>query len=123
MLYSSPVDTVVPNSSSVSRSSATHAFISLVQLLQCTIATGLPVGVVTRSISGYTRLSGRSSTTIEKMEVPADTLPVRGATALVAVMPVPASPSGGQSGIPAGRCPPKNAAPASVSVPARVPAT
>ena len=34
------------------------------------------------------------------MEVPADTLPVRGATALVAVMPVPASPSGGARGIP-----------------------
>ena len=34
-------------------------------------------------------------------EVPADTFPVRCLTALVATMPVPASPSGGQTGIPA----------------------
>ena len=34
-----------------------------------------------------------------KMLVPALTLPVRGATELVATMPVPASPSGGHSGI------------------------
>ena len=39
--------------------------------------------------------------TIEKMEVPADTLPVLGATALVAVIPVPASPSAGAKGMPA----------------------
>ena len=36
-----------------------------------------------------------------KTDVPAETLPVRSATLLVATMPVPASPSGGQSGIPA----------------------
>ncbi len=36
-----------------------------------------------------------------KTEVPAETLPVRSATLLVATMPVPASPSGGQSGMPA----------------------
>ena len=34
------------------------------------------------------------------MLVPTLTLPVRGATALVATMPVPASPSGGHSGMP-----------------------
>ena len=34
-------------------------------------------------------------------EVPADTLPVRCLTLLVAAIPVPASPSGGQTGIPA----------------------
>ncbi len=39
-----------------------------------------------------------------KTEVPAETLPVRAATLLVATMPVPASPSGGQSGIPAWSC-------------------
>ena len=60
-----------------------------------------------------------------KMDVPAETLPVRGATELVATIPVPASPSGGQSGMP-GRSRPvgsSSAAPASVSVPAGRPAT
>ena len=60
-----------------------------------------------------------------KMDVPAETLPVRGATELVATIPVPASPSGGQSGMP-GRSRPvgsSSAAPASVSVPAGWPAT
>ena len=52
-----------------------------------------------------------------KMLVPALTLPVRGATELVATMPVPASPSGGHSGTP-GRSGPDGSssrAPASVS--------
>ena len=75
-----------------------HAASSLAPLLQCTIATGSPAGVVTRSSSWWACASGRSSTTIAKMLVPALTLPVRGATELVATMPVPASPSGGQSG-------------------------
>lgn len=39
-------------------------------MLQCTMAVGLPVGVVTMSISGYTRESGFSSTTIAKVDVP-----------------------------------------------------
>ena len=34
-------------------------------------------------------------------EVPADTFPVRTATLFVAAIPVPASPSGGQTGMPA----------------------
>ena len=72
------------------------------QLLLCTIATGLPVGVVTMSISGYSFDRGFSKTIMAKTEVPAETLPVRSATLLVATMPVPASPSGGQSGMPAG---------------------
>ena len=59
---------------------------------------------------------------MEKMEVPAETLPVRGATALVAVMPVPASPSGGAKGMPAGSRPSSMAAPASVRAPAGSPA-
>ena len=42
---------------------------------------------------------------MEKMEVPADTLPVRTRTAFVAVMPVPASPSGGAIGQPGSRVP------------------
>ncbi len=36
-----------------------------------------------------------------KIEVPADTFPVRTATLFVATIPVPASPSGGHIGIPA----------------------
>ena len=60
---------------------------------------------------------------MEKMEVPAETLPVLGATALVAVIPVPASPSGGQKGIPAGSRPPVRRLPSSVSFPASSPAT
>ena len=44
-----------------------------------------------------------SNTIIENDEVPADTLPVRCFTALVATMPVPASPSGGHTGMPAFR--------------------
>ena len=57
-----------------------------------------------------------------KMDVPAETLPVLGATAFVAVMPVPASPSGGQKGMPAGRRPPRYSLPLSVSLPASSPA-
>ena len=78
----------------------THAASSLAPLLQCTIATGSPAGVVTRSSSWWACSSGRSSTTIAKMLVPALTLPVRGATEFVATMPVPASPSGGQNATP-----------------------
>ena len=40
-----------------------------------------------------------------KMLVPALTLPVRGATELVATIPVPASPSGGHIGAPGRRAP------------------
>ena len=42
--------------------SYTHLDVYKRQVLQCTIATGRPVGVVTISISGYTLASGRSST-------------------------------------------------------------
>ena len=60
-----------------------------------------------------------------KVLVPADTLPVRGATALVAVMPVPASPSGGQNGMPGIRSPSssKRRQPRFVKEPASSPAT
>ena len=93
---------------------------SPVQLLQWTMATGRPSGVVTRSISGCTFASGFSSTTMAKTLVPALTLPVRTATLSVAAMPVPASPSGGQSGMPAPSVPvgSSSRAPASVRVPA-----
>ena len=59
-----------------------------------------------------------------KTDVPAETLPVRSATLLVATMPVPASPSGGQSGIPVCSCPVGSSsfAPSSVSTPAASPA-
>ena len=75
------------------------------------------------SISSYIFLRGFSSTTIEKMEVPAETLPVPGATALVATIPVPASPSGGANEIPTGSIPPSSFAPDSVKLPAFSPAT
>ena len=91
----------------------------------CTIATASPVGVVTMSISGYTFSIGLSKTTIAKADVPADTLPVRTRTLLVATMPVPASPSGGQSGIPANSVPlgSNSLAPFSVKTPACSPAS
>ena len=65
-----------------------------------------------------------SSTTIANTDVPADTLPVRLATLFVATIPVPASPSGGQSGIPASSVPDtsRSLAPSSVSIPASSPA-
>ena len=62
---------------------------------------------------------------IEKEEVPADTLPVRCLTALVATIPVPASPSGGHIGIPACKWPEgsRRCAPSTVNTPASSPAT
>ena len=57
-----------------------------------------------------------------KMLVPALTFPVRGATELVATIPVPASPSGGHIAAP-GRSAPvgsSSLAPASVSSPGRL---
>ena len=85
---------------------------------------GLPVGVVTMSISGYTRESGFSSTTIAKVDVPADTLPVRTATEFVAAMPVPASPSGGAINAPGWSVPVGSSsfAPSAVITPASSPA-
>ena len=46
---------------------------------------------ITMSISSCTRDSCFSRTIIANTEVPADTFPERGRTALVATMPVPAS--------------------------------
>ena len=59
-----------------------------------------------------------------KMLVPALTLPVRGATLFVATMPVPASPSGGQNGMPGCSVPVGSSrfAPSTVSIPASSPA-
>ena len=93
-------------------------------MLQCTIATGSPEGVVTISISVCTCFNACSSTTIAKIDVPADTFPVRTPTLSVATIPVPASPSGGHNGIPACKEPvgSNNAAPLSVSTPASSPA-
>ena len=58
------------------------------------------------------------------MEVPAETLPVRARTELVAAMPVPASPSGGASGAPGSKVPvgSRSLAPSSVRKPASPPA-
>ena len=68
---------------------------------------------------------GVSSKSARGERVPAETLPVRGAIELVATIPVPASPSGGQTGMPARSRPAgsSSAAPASVSSPAGEPAT
>ena len=89
------------------------------------MATRLPSGVVTMSISVCKSFRGFSRTTIEKNEVPAEMLLVRCATLFVATIPVPASPSGGQSGIPASRLPVGSSffAPSSVRIPAASPAT
>ena len=59
-----------------------------------------------------------------KIEVPAETLPVLTATELVATIPVPASPSGGQIGQPDSRVPEtsRSFAPSSVREPASSPA-
>ena len=95
----------MPRSSWYSLNKLTHALRSEVQLLQCTMATRLPSGVVTMSIISYGFDSSFSNTIIENEEVPADTFPVRCLTALVATIPVPASPSGGQTGIPAFKWP------------------
>ena len=118
------MSTSTPNASANSLKIFTHAFRSDVQLLQCTMATRSPDGVVTRSSSGYTLESSFSRTTIENTDVPADTLPVLRATLLVATIPVPASPSGGHSGHPAWRVPvgSSNFAPSAVSSPAFSPA-
>lgn len=84
-----------PIASRKPRNTSAQAFISFVQLLQCTIAAGRPAGVVTMSISVCTFGSAFSSTIMANTLVPAETLPslpdaVRGGHA------VPASPSGGQ---------------------------
>ena len=102
----------------------TQALRSVVQLLQCVIATGEPSGVVIMSITSLGRFKSFSRTIIEKEEVPAETFPVLGLTAFVATIPVPASPSGGQRVIPAFRCPLGSSfrAPSSVSAPAFSPA-
>ena len=93
-------------------------------LSEWTIATGLPSGVTTMSISSWTRARLLSSTIIANTEVPAETFAERGRTALVATMPVPASPSGGHSGMPAGSLPLGSIsfAPSAVSRPAGRPA-
>ncbi len=116
--------TCVPSASANRANIAPQAPISFAPLLQCTIATGSPAGVATTSISICTCSSGRSSTTIAKILVPALTFPVRGLTAPVATIPVPASPSGGHSGMPDSRRPlgSRSAAPARVRAPAARPA-
>ena len=119
------MSTSAPIESANSLNRFTHAFRSVVPLLECTMATRLPSGVVTMSISVCKSFRGFSRTTIEKNEVPAEILLVRCATLFVATIPVPASPSGGQSGIPASRLPVGSSffAPSSVRIPAASPAT
>ena len=123
--YNSFLSTFTPKLSTHSPRRFTQAFRSEVQLLQCTMATGIPSGVVTMSISSCTFSIAFSSTTMAKIEVPAETLPVRTATLLVATMPVPASPSGGHMGAPGCKVPvgSSNFAPSAVRTPAGSPAT
>ena len=125
MPKSSFLSTVTPIAAANSPNKLTHAFKSVVQLLQCTIATLSPAGVVTISNSSCTFSNAFSKTTIANTEVPADTLPVLTPTEFVATIPVPASPSGGHIGIPASNSPliSNNFAPASVKTPADSPAT
>ena len=96
-----------------------------VQLFACAIATKLPLGVVTISISWYTFDKFFSKTIIAKIEVPTEIFPVRFAILFVATIPVPASPSGGQNGIPHSKFPlsSRSNAPFLVSVPAFSPET
>ena len=119
------MSTSMPMLSINSLNRPTHAFKSEVQLLQCTMPTRSPAGVVTRSISGCTFFNSFSRTTMANTLVPADTLPVRTFTLLVAVIPVPASPSGGHIGMPASRLPltSRSFAPSAVKLPASSPAT
>ena len=118
------MSTGIPSSSWYSLNRLIQALRSEVQLLQCTIATRLPSGVVTMSIISYGLDNSFSKTIMENEEVPADTFPVRCLTALVATMPVPASPSGGQTGIPAFKWPDTSSllAPSGVRNPAFSPA-
>ena len=118
------LSTFAPILSANSSKILTQAFKSEVQLLQCTIPTNAPSGVVTRSISGYTLDNSFSKTIMANTLVPADTLPVRIPTEFVAAIPVPASPSGGHKGIPASNLPltSRSLTPSSVSVPAASPA-
>ena len=119
------MSTGTPSSSWYSLNKLTHALRSEVQLLQCTIATRLPSGVVTMSIISYGFNNSFSNTIIENEDVPAETFPVRRLTALVATIPVPASPSGGQTGMPAFKWPDTSSilAPFNVRWPAFSPAS
>jgi hypothetical protein len=65
---------------------------------------GLPVGIVIMSISRYTFDCVFSRTIMAKTEVTAKTLHVRSAALSAETTPVPASPSGGQSEMPASSC-------------------
>ena len=125
MPYRLPVSTGVPKAAANWPNRPTHALRSEVKLLAWLMPARSPAGVVTRSTSGCRALSLCSRTTIAKMEVPAETLPVRTRTELVATMPVPASPSGGARTMPGCRVPvgSSSLAPSAVSVPAGVPAT
>ena len=116
--------TSVPARRANSTNRETHASISEEPLLEWTIATGEPSGVVTMSISRWRLSSAFSRTTMRNTEVPQEMLPLLGATALVATIPVPASPSGGHMGIPGSRAPVGSIrrAPSSVRAPASSPA-
>ena len=52
VVYTSPLFIESPAALAKPYSASAQALMSLVQLLQCTMATGRPVGVVTMSISG-----------------------------------------------------------------------
>ena len=66
-----------PMAAANSLNTSAQAFRSEVQLLQCTMATGIPLGVVTISISLYGLERAFSRTIMANTEVPAETFPVR----------------------------------------------
>ena len=114
---------LMPKHSANSANSPTHAFRSDVQLLQCTIATGSPAGVVTISISRCIAESGfseQSSQTRSSLRTIAGAL----STLFVAVIPVPGVSLRRTQGNPRLQTPERSRslAPSFVSVPAISPA-
>src|SRR5699024_20922 len=122
--YNSSDEKSTPMTFNTSPNKFIQSLISEVQLFVWIIATSLPSGVVTTSISGYIPFNASDNTTIAKALVPADMLPVFCATVLVATIPVPASPSGGAMILPASRLPAgsSSVAPSSVRRPPLSPA-
>ena len=74
-------------------------------------------------MSGYQLGNGFSKTKLPNILVPAEIFPLLTLMLFVATIPVPASPSGGQSGMPGTRCPSKSKifAPSKVNFPASLP--
>ena len=124
MPYNSSGSSVLPVRSANSPNRDTQSDMSVVQLLACTIATGYPSGVLICSISRCRLCMSFSITAIRNPDVPADRFPLPHRMLFVAIIPVAASPSGGQSRIPLSSMPllSRKAAPSFVRYPASSPA-